>query len=206
MHKVKRTVGAGDEGTTRPFVTDLPAIRARARSTILQGAVTPGYDADLETVLRLLNEALATELVCVLRYRRHYFVAEGILAEAIKKEFLVHAQEEQQHADLIAERIVQLGGQPDFSPEGLASRAHSQYVAGETLEDMISEDLIAERIAIESYRGMIQYLGSADSTTRRMLEQILSSEEEHAEEMSSMLQGVHEVYGGKALPKTQRGD
>jgi bacterioferritin len=141
----------------------------------------------------------------VLRYRRHYFVAAGILAEAVKKEFLVHAQEELAHADLIAERIVQLGGKPNFDPAGLATRAHSEYAEGESLEDMIKEDLIAERVAIESYRGMINYLGDRDSTTRRMLKQILASEEEHAEEMASMLQGVHEVYGGRAMPTALRG-
>jgi bacterioferritin len=187
-----------------PILSDLTAIRNRARSFIEQGAVTPGYDADLETVLRLLNEALATELVCVLRYRRHYFVAEGILAEVVKKEFLVHAQEEQAHADLIAARIVQLGGAPNFNPDGLATRAHSQYAEGESLEDMITEDLVAERVAIDTYREMIRYLENRDSTTRRMLEQILASEEEHAEELASMLQGVHEVFGGRAMPTTLR--
>jgi bacterioferritin len=188
--------GAGKQ----PFLSDLKAIRERARRHIEEGAVTPSYSADLETVLRLLNEALATEIVCVLRYRRHYFVASGILAEAIKKEFLQHAQEEQQHADQIAERIVQLGGKPNFDPTGLAERAHSEYAGGESLEKMLEEDLIAERVAIESYREMIAYLHEKDFTTRRMLEGILANEEEHAEEISSMLLGVHEVYGGRAMP------
>ena len=131
-------------------------------------------------------------------------MAEGILAEAVKKEFLAHAEEEQEHADQIAERIVQLGGKPNFDPAGLATRSHSQYVEGETLEGMIKEDLIAERVAIESYREMIQYLRDHDATTRRMLEQILAKEEEHAEEMASALQGVHEVYGGRAIPNSSR--
>jgi bacterioferritin len=190
---------------SKALLSDQALIRERARAFIEQGAVTAGYDADLATVLRLLNEALATELVCVLRYRRHYFVAQGILAESIKKEFLVHAQEEQGHADQIAARIVQLGGQPNFDPTGLAARSHSEYAAGESLEEMITEDLVAERVAIDTYREMIRYLGDHDSTTRRMLEQILASEEEHAEELASMLQGVNEVFGGSGTPTMQRG-
>lgn len=194
--------GAGNRTTAdQPFVSDLKAIRERARRHIEDGAVTPSYNADLDTVLRLLNEALATEIVCVLRYRRHYFVASGILAEAIKKEFLQHAQQEQAHADLIAERIVQLGGKPNFDPTGLAERAHSEYTGKESLEEMLEEDLIAERVAIESYREMIAYLHEKDFTTRRMLEGILANEEEHAEEIASMLLGVHEVYGGRAMPQ-----
>jgi bacterioferritin len=173
-----------------PFLSDIAALRKRAREHIEQGAVTPSYAADKQTVLKLLNEALATELVCVLRYRRHYFMAAGALAEAIKKEFLVHAQEEQGHADQIAERIVQLGGEPDFNPETLTGRSHAQYVAGESLESMLREDLIAERIAIESYKEMVLYIADKDSTTRRMLEGILAVEEEHAEEISSMLEHV----------------
>jgi len=172
------------------FISDVKTLRERARRHIEEGAVTPSYGADKDLVLRLLNEALATELVCVLRYRRHYFLAAGALAEAVKKEFLVHAQEEQAHADLIAERIVQLGGEPNFDPEGLAGRSHSEYVAGKTLTDMLREDLIAERIAIESYTEMIAYLQDKDATTRRMLEGILAVEEEHAEELASMLQKV----------------
>lgn len=175
---------------TSPFISDVKTLRERARRHIEEGAVTPSYGADKDLVLRLLNEALATELVCVLRYRRHYFLAAGALAEAVKKEFLVHAQEEQAHADLIAERIVQLGGEPNFDPTGLADRSHSEYVAGKTLTDMLREDLIAERIAIESYTEMIAYLQDKDATTRRMLEGILAVEEEHAEELASMLQKV----------------
>jgi len=170
-----------------PLPNDVAAIRARARRHIEEGAVTPSYNANKEVVLKLLNEALATELVCVLRYRRHYFMAQGMVAEAVKKEFLVHSQEEQGHADKIAERIVQLGGEPDFDPKSLTARSHAEYVAGSSLEDMIKEDLIAERIAIESYREMIAYMNVHDPSTRRMLEGILAVEEEHAEELSSML-------------------
>jgi bacterioferritin len=175
---------------SRPFLSDIKTLRARARKHVEDGAVTPSYGAHRGTVLKLLNEALATEIVCVLRYRRHYFMAEGAVGQAIKGEFLKHAQEEQAHADLIAERIVQLGGEPDFNPEGLAGRSHSQYVEGETLASMIEEDLVAERVAIESYTEMINYLAGVDSTSRRMLEGILANEEEHAEELASMLKSV----------------
>jgi len=173
-----------------PFLSDIAALRRRAREHIEQGAVTPSYSANKQTVLGLLNQALATELVCVLRYRRHYFMAEGLLAEAIKKEFMEHATEEQQHADQIAERIVQLGGEPDFDPSGLTSRSHSEYREGADLAAMIKEDLIAERVAIESYREMIDFIKDHDHTTRRMLERILEVEEEHAEELSSMLKDL----------------
>ena len=179
-----------DRANAGSLMSDIATLRKRARKHIEEGAVTPSYAADRQTVLKLLNEALATELVCVLRYRRHYFSADGVLAEAVKKEFLVHAQEEQGHADQLAERIVQLGGQPNFDPEGLATRSHSEYVAGETLTDMVREDLVAERIAIESYSEMIAYLADKDSTTRRMLEGILAVEEEHAEELASMLEDL----------------
>lgn len=171
-----------------PFLTDITTLRERARQHIEQGAVTPGYQADRPTVLRLLNEALATEIVCVLRYKRHYFMATGINAQSVAAEFLQHANEEQLHADEIAGRIVQLGGEPNFSPEGLLSRSHAEYVAGESLVDMIKEDLVAERIAIDSYREMIVYLGNKDSTTRRMLEGILAMEEEHADDLVSLLE------------------
>ena len=144
----------------QPFLSDVQAIRARARLHLENGAVTENYGADKETVIRLLNEALATEIVCTLRYKRHYFMAQGPASAAIAAEFLEHANEEQAHADRIAERIVQLGGQPDFSPEGLATRSHAEYVEGNTLGDMILEDLVAERVAIESYREMVQYLGA----------------------------------------------
>mgnify|MGYP006321888823 FL=1 len=169
------------------IIKDVQTIRERARQHIEEGAMTFDYKADRETVIKLLNEALATEIVCVLRYRRHYFTAEGMNAESVKSEFLAHAGEEQAHADQLAERIVQLGGEPNLSPEGLADRSHSEYIEGENLEDMIKEDLVAERIAIESYRDMIAFVGSDDPTTRRLLEEILMKEEEHAEDLVSLL-------------------
>ena len=175
---------ASDAG--HAFVMDVAEIRRRARQHIQDGAVTADYAADRATVLRLLNEALATELVCVLRYKRHYYMAGGAVAEAVKGELLQHANEEQGHADSLAQRIVELGGSPDFNPVGLADRSHSEYVEGETLSDMLAEDLIAERIAIEGYREIIQYLGTKDSTTRRLFESILAVEEEHAEDLRSM--------------------
>jgi bacterioferritin len=171
-------------------LTDVTTLRKRARADIENGAVTPGYGADRQTVLRLLNEALATEIVCTLRYRRHYFMAEGLAAESVKQEFLEHAQEELGHADRIAARIVQLEGEPDLNPRTLTERSHAEYVAADSLEGMIREDLVAERIAIDSYREMIAYIGNGDSTTRRLLEEILANEEEHAEDLSSMLKGV----------------
>jgi bacterioferritin len=176
--------------STKSFLTDVKTIRQRARKHIEEGAVTAGYAADRDTVLKLLNDALATEIVCVLRYRRHHFMARGIHAQSIAAEFLVHANEEQQHADKIADRIVQLGGEPDFAPDGLSSRSHSEYVAGETLLDMIKEDLVAERIAIDSYTEIIDFIGDADRTTKRMLEEILAVEEEHADELADLLQGL----------------
>jgi bacterioferritin len=171
-------------------LTDVQTLRHRARQHIEEGAVTAGYSADRKTVLKLLNDALATEIVCVLRYRRHYFMARGIHSQAVAEEFLAHSNEEQAHADQIAERIVQLGGEPNFSPEGLVNRSHAEYVEGATLADMIKEDLVAERIAIDSYRDFIQYLGDQDSTTRRMLEGILAMEEEHADDLADLLQVV----------------
>ncbi|HTN28489.1 MAG TPA: ferritin-like domain-containing protein [Burkholderiales bacterium] len=171
----------------KPFLTDVKTLRARARQHIQQGAVTAGYRADRATVIKLLNEALATEIVCVLRYRRHHFMAQGMNADPVAAEFLVHANEEQQHADQIAARIVQLNGEPNFSPEGLLSRSHAEYVEGTDLIDMIKEDLVAERVAIDSYREMIEYLGDKDSTTKRMLEGILAMEEEHADDLVGML-------------------
>jgi len=174
----------------KPFLTDIKTLRDRARKHIETGAVTQGYSADRKTVVKLLNEALATEIVCVLRYKRHYFMASGINAEGVAAEFLQHANEEQGHADLIAQRIVQLGGAPNFSPEGLLTRSHAEYVEGDTLLDMIKEDLVAERIAIDSYREMINYLGNNDPTTRRMLEGILAMEEEHADDLVSLLQDL----------------
>ena len=172
----------------KPFLTDVETLRKRAREHIETGAVTPGYSADRAVVVKLLNEALATELVCVLRYKRHYFMAQGINAPTASQEFLQHANEEQVHADEIAARIVQLGGEPNFSPEGLATRSHAEYVEGENLIDMIREDLVAERVAIDSYREMIEYLGTDDTTTRRMLEGILAMEEEHADDLLTLLE------------------
>jgi bacterioferritin len=172
----------------KPFLTDIKTLRERARKHIEDGAVTPGYTADRETVIRLLNEALATEIVCVLRYKRHYFMASGINAQSVAQEFLQHANEEQGHADQIAQRIVQLGGAPNLSPDGMLTRSHAEYVEGDSLIDMIKEDLVAERIAIDSYREMIAYLGTDDPTSRRMMEGILAMEEEHAEDLVSLLE------------------
>ena len=172
------------------FLSDIATLRKRAREHIADGAMTPGYHADRDVVVKLLNEALATEIVCTLRYKRHYFMAKGIHAEGVAAEFLEHANEEQQHADQIAARITQLGGEPDFSPDGLASRSHAEYVEGEDLEDMIREDLIAERIAIDSYREIIAYLGEKDSTTRRLMEEILAKEEEHADDLANLLEDL----------------
>ncbi|HEX3144574.1 MAG TPA: ferritin-like domain-containing protein [Pyrinomonadaceae bacterium] len=171
----------------KPFLTDIKTLRERARKHIEQGAITEGYKVDLTTAIKILNEALATEIVCVLRYKRHYYMATGIHSESVAAEFLQHANEEQGHADEIAARIVQLGGAPDLNPDGLTSRSHAEYVEGETLLDMIKEDLVAERIAIDSYREMIKYFGTDDSTSRRMLEGILAMEEEHADDLVSML-------------------
>jgi len=175
------------QNTSRPFDMDVKAIRAKARQDIESGAVTDTYRADRQTVLKLLNEALATEIVCVLRYKRHFFMARGLNAEPVAAEFAEHATQEQDHADRLAERIVQLGGEPNLSPKGLLERSHSEYVEGNTLEEMIKENLIAERIAIDSYRQMIEYIGEQDSTTRRLLEEILAVEEEHADDLSDFL-------------------
>ena len=174
----------------QPFLTDIKTLRERARAHMERGAVTEGYGADRETVVKLLNEALATEIVCNLRYRRHYFMASGINAQAAADEFLQHANEEQGHADEIAERIVQLGGAPNFSPDGLLTRSHAEYAEGGSLTEMIKEDLVAERIAIDSYREMVRYLGNDDPTTRRMMEGILAVEEEHAEDLVSLLEKI----------------
>src|SRR6476619_2254172 len=169
-------------------LTDVATLRRRARQHLDQGAVTSGYRAERETVLRHLNAALATEIICALRYRRHHFMAKGIDSKGIADQFLAHSNEDQGHAELIAERIVQLGGEPDFSPDGLAGRSHAEYVEGATLIDMVREDLVAERIAIDSYRGVIDYLADKDPTTRRMLESILAVEEQHADELAHLLQ------------------
>ena len=177
--------------TDKPFLSDIKTLRDRARQHIENGAVTEGYSADRETVLKVLNEALATELLCVLRYKRHYFMAEGFNAQGARQEFLEHANEEQQHADQIAERITQLGGAPDFNPDGLSSRSHAEYKEGDSVMDMIKEDLIAERIAIDSYREIIQYLADDDPVTRRMLEDILATEEEHADDLVGLMQHMN---------------
>ena len=174
----------------KPFLTDIKTLRERARQHIENGAVTEGYTANRETAVKILNEALATEIVCVLRYRRHYFMATGIHAEGVAAEFLQHSNEEQVHADQIAARIVQLNGAPDFNPAGLLTKSHAEYAEGDTLLDMIKEDLVAERIAIDSYREMIQYFGNDDPTSRRMLEGILAMEEEHADDLVSLLETV----------------
>jgi bacterioferritin len=170
------------------FISDISELRKRARKHIENGAVTEGYKIDRETALKLLNEALATEIVCVLRYKRHYYAATGIHSEGVKAEFLEHANEEQQHADQIAERITQLGGEPNLNPEGMLSRSHSEYVEGGSLVEMIKEDLVAERIAVESYSEMIRFFGEGDPTSRRMMEEILAKEEEHANDMRDLLQ------------------
>lgn len=172
-----------------PFITDVKTLRERARKHIEEGAVTAGYGGNTEVAIKLLNEALATEIVCVLRYKRHYFMARGIHAGPVSEEFLEHANEEQQHADMISERIVQLGGAPNLSPDGMMSRSHSEYVEGKDLVDMIREDLVAERIAIDSYREMAAFFAPFDATTRRMLEEIQAKEEEHADDLADLLTG-----------------
>jgi len=173
-----------------PFLTDIEEIRKRARQHIEEGAVTGAYKGDRQTVVRLLNESLATEIVCTLRYKRHHYMAKGIHSQGVADEFLEHANEEQSHADRIAERIIQLDGEPDLNPEGLLSRSHSEYIEAETLTDMIREDLVAERIAIESYSEIVRYLSDNDPTSRRLMEEILAKEEEHAEDMKTLLERV----------------
>lgn len=172
-----------------PGISGTAMLRANARKNIENGAVTHTYKADKAIVIKLLNNALATEYVCVLRYYRHYFMASGMLADSIKAEFLEHAQQEQAHAGMLAERIVQLGGEPDLDPDTLTARSHAEYKEGKDLRDMVKEDLIAERIAIDSYREMINYIGDSDTTTKRILEHILAQEEEHADEFSDLLDG-----------------
>jgi len=184
------TSGNASTSASSPRLTDVKTLRQRARSHIEEGAVTPGYGADRGTVVKMLNDALATEAVCVLRYKRHYFMAQGLNSESVKEEFKEHADEEQGHADRIAERIVQLGGEPDLNPASLTARSHSEYVEGTSLVDMIRENLVAERIAIESYREIVQYLDGKDPTSHRMMRDILAVEEEHAEDLNSLLQGL----------------
>jgi bacterioferritin len=169
------------------FLSDITEIRRRARQNMERGAVTAGYRADREKVVKVLNEVLATELVCVLRYKRHYYMAAGIHAEPVAQEFLEHANEEQIHANQVAERITQLQGEPNFDPQGLATRSHSEYVEGRSLLEMIQEDLVAERIAIESYSEIIRWLGNDDPSTRSLMEEILKKEEEHADDLATMI-------------------
>lgn len=183
-------------GNDRPFLSDIQTIRKRARAHMERGAVTDSYTLDRDTVLKLLNEALATEIVCVLRYKAHYYLASGINAKSVAAEFLEHAAEEQSHADQIAERITQLDGTPNFSPDGLSGRSHSEFVVPEDLAAMIEENLVAERIAIDSYREIINYVGDRDTTTKRLLEEILAVEEEHAEDMKTLM----ENFGAKGEP------
>ncbi|MCA7022898.1 MULTISPECIES: ferritin-like domain-containing protein [Stenotrophomonas] len=182
---------ASKKATTVPAsgISDRKTLRANARRSIEDGAITPSYAADRKMVIKLLNDALATEWVCVLRYYRHYYMAKGMLADAVKAEFLEHAQQEQAHAGMLAERIVQLGGEPDFNPDTLTARAHAEYKEGGNLRDMVRENLIAERIAIDSYREMINFVGDKDTTTKRILEQILAQEEEHADDFADLLDG-----------------
>lgn len=175
---------------TEANLTDVATLRSRARQNVENGAVTEGYDADREEIIRLLNASLATELVCVLRYKRHYFMASGIKAAVATQEFLEHATQEAEHADKLAERIVQLGGEPEFNPDLLSKNSHAQYVAGKDLKEMVYEDLVAERIAVDSYREIIQYIGDKDPTTRRLFEEILAQEEEHADDMADILESL----------------
>lgn len=178
------------ESPKQDFVIDMESIRRRAREHLDQGAVTEAYKGARETIMKLLNDALATELVCVLRYKRHHFMSAslgGIAGFAVTQELAQHAAEEQAHADRLAQRIVQLGGEPNFDPKGLATRSHAEYVSGSNLEEMLREDLIAERIAIDTYAEVIRYIGDKDATTRRLLEGILEQEEEHADELRDFL-------------------
>src|SRR5438270_5079077 len=169
------------------FLSDVKTLRDRARKHIEDGAVTEGYKADRPRVISVLNEVLATEIVCTLRYKRHYFMAKGLNSKAVAQEFLEHATEEQSHADMLADRIVQLNGEPNFNPDGLATRSHAEYKEGANLLDMIKEDLVAERVAIESYSEIARWLSDGDPTSRRMVEQILQVEEEHADHLASLL-------------------
>ncbi|MEO6967402.1 MAG: ferritin-like domain-containing protein [Rhodanobacteraceae bacterium] len=188
---------------SKPFLSDIKTIRKRAREHMKRGAVTDTYTLDRDTVLKLLNEALATEIVCVLRYKAHYFLASGINAKSVAAEFLEHATEEQGHADEIAERITQLDGMPNFSPDGLSTRSHAEFVVPDDLASMIEENLVAERIAIDSYREIINYVGDRDTTTKRMLEGILAVEEEHAEDMKTLMEDFGKT-GEPAKPRRKK--
>ncbi len=169
------------------FLSDVETLRRNARAHIDQGPITEAYGADRDRVVAVLNEVLATELVCVLRYKRHYYMAEGLHSGPVAQEFLQHATEEQGHADQVAARIVQLQGEPDFNPATLVERSHAEYVAGTDLLDMVREDLVAERVAIASYQEIVRWLGTAAPTTRRMLEDVLAVEEEHADDLLTLL-------------------
>ena len=194
------------------FMTDIKTIRERARREIEDGAVTQDYSLDKDQAVKILNEALATEIVCVLRYRFHYFMASGIHKEGAAAEFLEHSNEEQRHADMIAERIKQLGGKPEMNPAVVAQMSHSEYVEGTSLEDMLREDLVAERIAIQTYREMITFFGHKDPTSRRLMEEILAVEEEHADDIADLLfavepdnvENVKNLYFTEEVPATSR--
>lgn len=172
------------------LLVNLEEIRARARKQIEDGPITDNYDLDRDRVIAILNAALATEIVCVLRYRYHYYVSSGIHSAAVAQEFLQHSNEEQQHADMLAERITQLGGNPEMNPAVITHVSHSEYKEGESLADMIREDLVAERIAIETYREMVSFFGEKDPTSRRLIEEILAKEEEHADEFAKLLSKI----------------
>lgn len=187
MAATKRTTRP-KPNTDKPFLTDVTTLRARARQQIDQGPVTAAYGADLDRVLKVLNDSLATELVCVMRYKAHHYGAKGLNAESVAAEFLEHANEEQVHADRIAERINQLGGTPDLNPDTFMARSQTEYKTPDALLDMIKEDLIAERIVIQAYTEVIAWLGPNDPTSRRMLEEILAEEEEHADDLLNLLE------------------
>ncbi|MPZ48812.1 MAG: bacterioferritin [Dehalococcoidia bacterium] len=174
----------------RPFLSDIEELRRRAREDMESGAVTPAYGLDLNRAISILNSVLASEIVCVLRYKRHYFMAQGLNAEPIAQEFLQHANDEQLHADQVALRITQLGGAPDFNPEGLLSRGVAEYHEGDTLIEMIKEDLVAERVVIMWYADLVRWFGDADNTSRRLMEDLLAKEEEHANDLADLLTRV----------------
>jgi bacterioferritin len=184
----------GSQPANKPFLSDIKTLRDRARKNIAEGAVTPAYKGDPKQAVEILQSVLATEIVCILRYTMHAVTATGIASESVKAEFLEHAKEEQEHMMAVAERINQLGGEPNFNPEGLASRSASQYTGGPDLVDMIQENLVAERIAVEHYSELVRFFGEDDPTTKRMLEWILSVEEEHANDMSDLL-AAHSATG-----------
>lgn len=176
-----------EEKEAKAFSPNVEELRKRARKDVEEGAVTKGYPGQKEAIIKMLSGALATELVCVLRYRKHYYMAKGIDSEPIAQEFLEHSNEELTHADKLAVRIAQLGGDPDLNPSRLLERSHAEYVEAESLQDMIKENLVAERIAIDSYRAMIDFIGGSDPTTRRLLEEILEVEENHADELADLI-------------------